>query len=47
MPISQNAEQNRTLLTANKYLENVATTATNQNCAHEEIGSRLNSRNVC
>jgi hypothetical protein len=31
-------------VTENKYLENMAT---NQNCVHEEIKSRLNSGNAC
>jgi hypothetical protein len=44
----QNAGQNHNLLISDKYFENVATfknletTATKQNCIHEEIKSRLN-----
>jgi ribosomal protein S2 len=47
----QNAQQNHKLLNANKSSENVVKfryvgmTLTNQNCIHEEINNRLNSRN--
>jgi hypothetical protein len=49
----QNAEQNHNSLTANKSSEFVAKfkhwgmTATNENCIHEEIKSRLNLENAC
>jgi len=48
----QNTGQNYNLLTANTYFEIVAKfkylgrKITNQNCVHEEIKSRLNSRNA-
>jgi hypothetical protein len=49
----QSVGQNQTLLLANESFENVAmfkyfgTTATDQNCIHEESESRLNSGNAC
>jgi len=48
----QNVGQNHNFLTANKSFENVVkfkhlgTKVTNQNSIHEEIKSRLNSRNA-
>jgi hypothetical protein len=49
----QNSEQNQNIRIANEWFENVATfkylgtTLTNQNDIHDEIKSRLNSRNSC
>jgi hypothetical protein len=46
-------EQKRGIKIANRPFEDVAqfkyleTTLTDQNCMHEEITSRLNSRNAC
>jgi hypothetical protein len=48
----QKAAQNHNLLITKKYVENVTkfkylvTTVTTKNCIHEEIKSRLNSRNA-
>jgi archaellum component FlaC len=48
-----NSGQNQNIRTANESFENVAkfkylrTTLTNQNDIHDEIKSRLNSRNAC
>jgi archaellum component FlaC len=48
-----NSGQNQNIRIANELFENVAkfkylaTTLTNQNDIHDEIKSRLNSRNVC
>jgi hypothetical protein len=49
----QNAVQNHSLATDNKFFENVpkfkhlGTTVTNQNCVREEIKCRLNSGSAC
>jgi hypothetical protein len=46
----QNAEENHNLKIANGFFENVAMfryLGTNRNLVHEEIKSRLNSRNAC
>jgi hypothetical protein len=48
----QNVRQIHSLLTVNVFFENVpkfkylGTTATNQNCIHEEMKNRLNSGNA-
>jgi hypothetical protein len=53
MPRHPNSGQNQNIRIANESFENVATfkylgaTLTNQNDIHDEIKSRLNSRNVC
>jgi len=53
MSCHQRVRKNHSFLTDNKSFENIAkckymgTTVTNQNCIHEKITSRLNSRNVC
>jgi hypothetical protein len=49
----QNVGQNHSLLSANKFFDDVAyfkhfgATVTNQNCICEEIKCRLNSGNAC
>jgi hypothetical protein len=53
MSCDQNAGQKYTLMSANKFVENVAkfkylgTTVTEQNCIHEEIKSTLISGIAC
>jgi hypothetical protein len=53
MSCHPNSGQNQNIRTANESFENVAkfeylgTTLTNQNDIHDEIKSRLNSRNAC
>jgi hypothetical protein len=43
----QTAGQNLYVKVANKSIQNVAVTETNQHCIHEKIKSILNSGNAC